>query len=170
MEFLLENRFRTVYVTESGVVFFTEKKDATKALKKAVLFNNNKGYVMCSYGLVHRLVGKLYIPNPHNLPEINHKDGVKENNHFSNLEWSSSKSNTIHSYENNLTSGQYLDDDLVIELVNKYNTGKYSMQALATEYGVCRLSVIKYVSGKVRKELQIKDLGYRNKGGRPRKK
>ena len=35
---------------------------------------------------VHRLVGKAFIENK-GFPEINHKDEVKDNNHYSNLEW-----------------------------------------------------------------------------------
>ena len=42
---------------------------------------------------VHRLVAKTFIPNPDNLPEVNHKDEDKENNSVHNLEWCSSKYN-----------------------------------------------------------------------------
>ena len=37
--------------------------------------------------LVHRLVALHFIPNPTNLPEINHKDEDKHNNYLYNLEW-----------------------------------------------------------------------------------
>ena len=43
---------------------------------------------------IHRLVACTFIPNPNNLPEVNHKDENKENNNVSNLEWCDAKYNT----------------------------------------------------------------------------
>ena len=43
---------------------------------------------------IHRLVAMAYIPNPENLPEINHKDENKTNNCLQNLEWCDAKYNT----------------------------------------------------------------------------
>ena len=48
--------------------------------------------------LVHRLVAKKYIPNPHGLPEVHHKDFNPLNCHKDNLEWTDGKTNCEHSY------------------------------------------------------------------------
>jgi hypothetical protein len=48
--------------------------------------------------LVHRLVAQAFIANPLELPEVNHKDGIRSNNVVGNLEWVSSTGNKLHSY------------------------------------------------------------------------
>ena len=42
---------------------------------------------------IHRLVAEAYLPNPENLPQINHKDENKANNCLQNLEWCDAKYN-----------------------------------------------------------------------------
>ena len=48
---------------------------------------------------INRLIAIYFIPNPDNLPQVNHKDGNKLNNKVNNLEWCSASYNTKHSYD-----------------------------------------------------------------------
>ena len=63
---------------------------------------NKYGYlqaVLCKDGIhktvrIHRLVAEAYIPNPNNLPQVDHIDGNKEHNWINNLQWMTNKDNT----------------------------------------------------------------------------
>lgn len=51
---------------------------------------------------LHRIVAMAFIPNPNNLPQVNHIDGNKDNNAANNLEWCSNKYNANHAINNGL--------------------------------------------------------------------
>lgn len=48
---------------------------------------------------IHRLVALAFIPNPLNLPQVNHIDGNKANSTLTNLEWVSAKENANHAIQ-----------------------------------------------------------------------
>jgi hypothetical protein len=96
--------FENYCITEEGEVW---SKLSKKFLKKSI---NTKGYYQVKlYGeskklqtRVHRLVGLNLVPNPLNLPCLNHIDGKKLNNHVSNLEWCTQKQNMEHAWKTGL--------------------------------------------------------------------
>lgn len=83
-------------VTEDGQVWSYRTK---KFMKPQI---NNSGYQMVllqahgkqKFCLVHRLVALTYIPNPDNLPQVNHKDECRTNNSVDNLEWCTNRYNS----------------------------------------------------------------------------
>lgn len=69
---------------------------------------------------IHRLVAQAFIPNPLELPQVNHIDGNKDNNSVNNLEWITNRDNVIHAYKNNLRETIKIDKETLIDLyVNK---------------------------------------------------
>lgn len=82
-------------ITSCGKVWSYRRKKFLKPAK------NKKGYLLVGLRKdnksklyqVHRLVAMAYLPNPNNLPQVNHIDENKEHNWINNLEWCDAKYN-----------------------------------------------------------------------------
>lgn len=59
-----------------------------------MLSKGSRGLLKCHY--IHRIVAQAFVENPDAYTEVNHKDGVKENNDASNLEWCTHLHNMRH--------------------------------------------------------------------------
>ena len=106
---------------------------------KVILYRNRKHFNK----LVHRLVAEAFIPNPNNLPQVNHKneDGEKTNDHFKNLEWSTVQENMKHALLNGFIgrgSNRYnskLKEQDVVKIRSLFEKGE-KQNKLAKMFGI----------------------------------
>lgn len=86
-----------------------------KGYLKVRLYKNNK----CKTFSIHRLVAINFIPNPDNLPQVNHKDGNKLNNTITNLQWCNNSENQLHAYKLGLQPSRHGENNSRSTLTNK---------------------------------------------------
>lgn len=100
---------------------------------------------------IHRLVCDAFHDNPENKPQVNHIDGIKDNNFYQNLEWSTLSENRQHAYDTGLQNGlsrrgrkcnfTKLSKDTVISIRSEYKKGKIKQKDLAAKYGVSQSAI-----------------------------
>ena len=104
---------------------------------------------------IHRLVAEAFIPNPNNLPQVNHIDGDKTNNFVSNLEWVTNRENVNHALKSGLMAtganvyGSKLTDSHVRDIRALYKPGSmcFGAKPLARKYGVSDVTIRRIVKG-----------------------
>ena len=107
--------------------------------------------------LIHRILAEEFIPNPHNLPEVNHIWGDKLDFDLYNLEWVTSSGNKRHALETGLKPVLYglkhgnarITDEQVEQI--RALKGTMSHQKIADMFGIARQTVSGILSGKKRK-------------------
>lgn len=113
--------------------------------------NGYNRVTLCRHGKtkrfqLHRLVALVHLPNPENLPVINHIDGNPSNNHVNNLEWCTYSHNEQWSYDHlgkQASHGEeHYQAKLTIEKVKeirKIINPKFT--EIANEYGVNKYTI-----------------------------
>lgn len=151
------------YINQYGE--FGEKKEFIKAQRLSSFYKSQKdtkGYFVVSLAdndrgkwvRVHRLVASAFLPNPENLPEVNHKDGNKQNNKVENLEWVSHAQNCLHAWRSGLRKKGEADrvrkikehnlglknisKEMVLDIFEncKYGEKGYTARSFAEKYGI----------------------------------
>lgn len=105
---------------------------------------------------IHRLVAEAFISNPDNLPEVNHKDGDKQNNRADNLEWCSKSYNIRHSIKMHpkqlnpmIYYNKILRPNPIVQLckdgtiVNRFDNGADASRST----GVCQRNILQAANG-----------------------
>lgn len=136
---------------------------------------NKRGYMTVDYYIhgkrfyrkVHRLVAIAFIPNPKNLPQINHKHGDKNDNNAQQLEWCTQAFNNEHALETGLRTLPHgtdhwqskLTDQQIFEIREKYKPREYTHARLAEEYGVSQALISLVMTGNSHKYLGFEKSG-----------
>ena len=96
--------FKYSHIKKKPIEVFREK-----ILKQS---KDGKGYLRINtlYGTkkVHRLIAETFLNNPNNYPQINHKNGKKDDNRLENLEYCNNSQNQLHAYKNGLQKRVHL--------------------------------------------------------------
>lgn len=105
--------------------------------------------------LVHRLYAEAFIPNPNNLPCVNHIDGNKLNNDLSNLEWCSYSVNNRHATNTCLrkicsgeeTTSSKISNSDAHDIRYMYTYKNIGVEELSKEYNLSKTSIRAIIGG-----------------------
>lgn len=110
---------------------------------------------------IHRLVAEAFHPNPNNLPQVNHINGIKSDNRSVNLEWCTNEYNMHHAIVNGHAKKAKgvkhglakLTKQQVIEIRRIFNSTKISHIELGKRFNISNVSIQKIVTNKSYKDI-----------------
>lgn len=152
--------FRTL---EHHVTFPWNGREFTKLVRARIHKQHltDRGYVKLTlkhkgiqtHEFVHRMVARAFIPNPHNLPVVNHLNSNRADNRVENLEWCTLFDNIQHGIKygqghhyGELHGRSILTDEGVLSIRSRLAQG-HSVRSLAEEYRVSDTTIYKVKLG-----------------------
>jgi hypothetical protein len=153
-EFSNYGRFRNAETKKILKNTIDDKSNKTEKGGYVISFIKNSKLGIRKRVRIHRMVGLLFVynPKPSEYNIINHIDGNKTNNHYSNLEWTTVYENNKHAIMNNRTViVQKLTDENVKLIRQDFLNDVSSIKELSLKYNVHKTTisnVIKYVTWK----------------------
>ena len=120
------------------------------------LYRDNKQYCLTA----HKVIAEHFIPNPLNLPQVNHINGIKTDNRVENLEWCTGSYNVKHAFDNGLkkpqrgtTNGRcHTNDDVVLAIRADHKSGLTPRQ-LRDKYGLSKSHIGGIIYNRIWKHL-----------------
>ena len=109
--------------------------------------------------LLHQVVASAFIPNTDNLPELNHLDGDKKNNHYTNLEWTTRQGNMQHGWANGLMENtraafSKVTPEQVVDIRGLFDRKEATPKELGSMYGLKPRSIYNILNRVTHKENQ----------------
>lgn len=101
--------------------------------------------------LTNRVVAWAYHPNPENLPQVNHLDGIKAHNGKDNLEWSTGSDNEKHAHRTGLKSGRgSANSNAKLDAfdVGEIRDSRLTVKELMKRYSVSRSTITNIQKGR----------------------
>lgn len=127
-----------------GYIFYSDGRIYSKYIKKFLTpIKKTTGYYGVNlYGpsgqrkmyFIHRLIAKIFIPNPNGYPDVNHKDEDKSNNAANNLEWCTESYNEKYGTKKDR------------EMTSKERNGSYNRRKKVSQYDLNNKFIKSYES------------------------